>query len=556
MISDNEGTTTVVPLVRDEITIGRKDGNTIRLTERNISRHHASLTRVDDGYLLRDLDSYNGVVLNSRAIVGEAAIAAGDEIQLGDYTLTVQAEVAEIPDISTEVSETEPTTVKKLPRVPRPARLIVFGPVSVGAEFTIPHKGQISIGRAPEADVTLDHRSVSREHAVLTVADGVFKVTDQSSANGLLLNGEPVGEAELRPGAMLELGEVVLRFVGADEKYVFDPSEASMLMSSRGKSRRPVLLAAVIVAAAAAAALAIVFSGGAAEQPEVATAIGPAPASPPGTESAEPTPPTEPAPSEQAIAPAPPTDFPQLLAACREAVAGARFAEAMAHASAALKLKPESSEAAACHMTAKVNHEEEQAFVRGKAALEGGDAEAAYEAFAGLSPQSLFRVRPEVAAATEALGRSRIDQARVELASSPGRAAKMARSVTEIATMPLTLKEEAQALVDEAKAAQPTAKARTRRGGKSAKSAAASAARGEPSQSPMEIAKACVARGDNSCVIRALNGRARTAQELGLLIETYRAVGNAAQAERNMNLYVQRFPTAKKADYYRRLLGQ
>ena len=38
VISDNEGTTTVVPFARDEISIGRKEGNTIRLTERNISR--------------------------------------------------------------------------------------------------------------------------------------------------------------------------------------------------------------------------------------------------------------------------------------------------------------------------------------------------------------------------------------------------------------------------------------------------------------------------------------------------------------------------------------
>ena len=39
VIQDDEGKTTVVPLIRDEITIGRKEGNTIRLTERNVSRN-------------------------------------------------------------------------------------------------------------------------------------------------------------------------------------------------------------------------------------------------------------------------------------------------------------------------------------------------------------------------------------------------------------------------------------------------------------------------------------------------------------------------------------
>ena len=70
----------------------------------------------------------------------------------------------------------------------------------------------------------------------------------------------------------------------------------------------------------------------------------------------------------------------------------------------------------------------------------------------------------------------------------------------------------------------------------------------------MEAASACLARGDNPCVIRALNGRAQTAQELGLLIETYRAMGETPQAYRNMQTYVQRYPTARRAEAYRQML--
>ena len=42
VIQDDEGKTTVVPLIRDEITIGRKEGNTIRLTERNWAARRSS----------------------------------------------------------------------------------------------------------------------------------------------------------------------------------------------------------------------------------------------------------------------------------------------------------------------------------------------------------------------------------------------------------------------------------------------------------------------------------------------------------------------------------
>ena len=59
VIEDDEGNKTVVPVIRDEITIGRKDGNTIRLTERNVSRDHARTGRRSS---LRATRSTQGVI--------------------------------------------------------------------------------------------------------------------------------------------------------------------------------------------------------------------------------------------------------------------------------------------------------------------------------------------------------------------------------------------------------------------------------------------------------------------------------------------------------------
>ena len=55
VILDDKGHTTVVPLLRDEITIGRQDGNSIRLTERNVSRSHARLLKRNEAYIVEDL---------------------------------------------------------------------------------------------------------------------------------------------------------------------------------------------------------------------------------------------------------------------------------------------------------------------------------------------------------------------------------------------------------------------------------------------------------------------------------------------------------------------
>src|SRR5688572_6011778 len=90
IIQDDEGKTTVVPLIRDEITIGRKEGNTIRLTERNVSRRHARLVRNNGSVQIEDLESYNGIRINGTRIQGRAAVAEADRIQIGDYLLELK----------------------------------------------------------------------------------------------------------------------------------------------------------------------------------------------------------------------------------------------------------------------------------------------------------------------------------------------------------------------------------------------------------------------------------------------------------------------------------
>ena len=68
IIEDLEGSTTVVNLGTEEVTIGRKPHNTIQLTEQNVSRSHAKLIFRDDGWLIHDLESYNGIKINGVAI--------------------------------------------------------------------------------------------------------------------------------------------------------------------------------------------------------------------------------------------------------------------------------------------------------------------------------------------------------------------------------------------------------------------------------------------------------------------------------------------------------
>jgi pSer/pThr/pTyr-binding forkhead associated (FHA) protein/tetratricopeptide (TPR) repeat protein len=111
IIEDDEGRKTVVPFVRDEITIGRQEGNTIRLTERNVSRRHARLVRLNGHVVVEDLGSYNGTRINGERIAGQSPLKEGDLIQIGDYDLALQAEGA--ASVSGPITTKVPSALRK-----------------------------------------------------------------------------------------------------------------------------------------------------------------------------------------------------------------------------------------------------------------------------------------------------------------------------------------------------------------------------------------------------------------------------------------------------------
>ena len=112
IIEDDEGRKTVVPLVREEITIGRQEGNTIRLTERNVSRHHARLVKDNGSLLIEDLGSYNGVRVNGEKIAGPTKIKEGDLVEIGDYDLGVQGKLDAAADAKVASRTIPPGAIK------------------------------------------------------------------------------------------------------------------------------------------------------------------------------------------------------------------------------------------------------------------------------------------------------------------------------------------------------------------------------------------------------------------------------------------------------------
>jgi pSer/pThr/pTyr-binding forkhead associated (FHA) protein len=126
-IEDDEGKTTVIPLIRDEMTIGRQEGNTIRLTERNVSRKHARLVRQNGTLFIEDLASFTGVKVNGSKIAALTAVREGDEVHIGDYKLMVRAER---PPVAVPV-DGERATTPSMPAALAPPIATVGGSVAI-----------------------------------------------------------------------------------------------------------------------------------------------------------------------------------------------------------------------------------------------------------------------------------------------------------------------------------------------------------------------------------------------------------------------------------------
>ncbi|MCA9520862.1 MAG: FHA domain-containing protein [Myxococcales bacterium] len=87
----NDGESVVVPVIRDSLTIGRKEGNAIRLTEKNVSRRHAKLIKYNGKVYVEDIGSSYGTRVNGERIKGRTELQSGDVVSIGDYRLILMA---------------------------------------------------------------------------------------------------------------------------------------------------------------------------------------------------------------------------------------------------------------------------------------------------------------------------------------------------------------------------------------------------------------------------------------------------------------------------------
>ncbi len=271
VIEDDENKRTSVPLLRDSYVMGRREGSTVRLTERNISREHCRITRRNDGtgYTLEDASSYNGVYVNGIRIDGVQELVHGDLVQIGDYRIILQddavgdamAPVEPTGDArgdargNTSAKTTQPlsNTARAASLLERPHRLVMLVGPTPGAEFSL-EQPRLTVGRAEDCTLSINHNSVSRLHCEIhDLGEGRFEIVDKGSANGVRVNGADLRRGIIEEGDLIELGDVRFKFIGRGQVFVQGASDSQQLtaiadrqMSSPPEGRRAPLLVLLI----------------------------------------------------------------------------------------------------------------------------------------------------------------------------------------------------------------------------------------------------------------------------------------------------------------------
>jgi pSer/pThr/pTyr-binding forkhead associated (FHA) protein len=83
-----------IPLIKDRITIGRRESCDVCLRFPNISGQHVELVFEDDCWRVRDLGSTNGIKING-VRCQEKTLRPGDEISIANRRFTIEYNLPE-----------------------------------------------------------------------------------------------------------------------------------------------------------------------------------------------------------------------------------------------------------------------------------------------------------------------------------------------------------------------------------------------------------------------------------------------------------------------------
>lgn len=220
-----------------EHIIGRGSDCQVKIDSKLISRHHARLTVRGSQMWIADLGSKNGVRRGGQLLAPNQnyPINPGENFQINEIAFqisggkTTTGSFATMPDMAVSGAPVFGET-----------NTMVWADAGagkgMGMEVAVERRPlnlmgheRITVGRAPDNQIVLNHPMVSRYHAVIERMGTRSRILDLHSANGIFINGKPVDEqAWLQVGDTIKIGPYQIQFTGNElipstqESYTID----------------------------------------------------------------------------------------------------------------------------------------------------------------------------------------------------------------------------------------------------------------------------------------------------------------------------------------------
>ena len=211
-----------------------------------VSRRHAEIKKSGEQFVISDLKSFNGTLVNGKRITEAVQLFDKDEVQLG-----AGGPLLRLIDPAHPVPAQRPAQ----PGAPAPSQQVIpsaFGQIAAMAGQTMIATGtgslatktasasgssqpqllarllfdtrtQLSVGRAADNDLRLDGLQISNHHARFARDNGSVTVEDAGSTNGVYVNGERIGgRRAVQLSDVIQIGPFVLQADAHQGVAVYD----------------------------------------------------------------------------------------------------------------------------------------------------------------------------------------------------------------------------------------------------------------------------------------------------------------------------------------------
>jgi FHA domain len=221
---DENGLEQQVPVAANQFSIGRAEGNDLRINDAGISRRHALLTFFSGVAQVTDYGSANGTFLNGQPVQGNSQLKHGDVLTLGptckiriSLSNPVVAQPANSAVFPTPVVTTSLQTATNfsLPKIsPMLMAGIATGLILLIAVISV---AVVTLKKKPQPTQTVDLNSQVNVVLNQTPSNTVSPKTESSSSGAPVAQSsgnDPIAKAAIQ----------VIRKISNDQSYPFTPA--------------------------------------------------------------------------------------------------------------------------------------------------------------------------------------------------------------------------------------------------------------------------------------------------------------------------------------------